>query len=107
MTRGMISCAVRYGEVDWADEHRSRAAVGGPALMGVLDGLFARIGELERCGHDPDGFYFWISVRPEALLCSFCYGAAQVLAEEAACAACGRPAGDPDHDATVVAKVAD
>lgn len=41
------------------------------------------------------------------LLCGFCYQAAQVLAENIRCAACGRPAGDPDRDAEVISKLSD
>ncbi len=60
---------------------------------------------LEPCEHDKDGFALWISVRPRHLLCGFCYQAAQVLADGVWCAACGGPAGDPDLDAVVVAKI--
>jgi len=79
----------------------------GPRGQAVAGGLLARVSELEFCEHDPDGFALWISTRPEELLCGFCYQAAQVLAENIRCAACGAPAGDPDTDAIVVLKVAD
>jgi hypothetical protein len=79
----------------------------GPRGQAVIDRVLARVGQLESCEHDAGGFYLWISVRPDSLLCGFCYQAAQVLAGDITCAACGRPAGDPDTDATVVAKVAD
>ncbi len=36
-----------------------------------------------------------------------CYQAAQVLAENIQCTACGQAAGNPDTDAIVVLKVAD
>jgi hypothetical protein len=49
----------------------------------------------------------WIATRPGMLLCNFCYQAAQVLAEDIICTACGHTAGDPDTDAIVVAKAAD
>ncbi len=42
---------------------------------------------------------------PGRLLCKFCYQAAQVLAGNVPCTACGQPAGDPDQDAIVVVKV--
>jgi hypothetical protein len=79
----------------------------GPRGQAVIDGLLARVGELDPCGHDADSFFLWLSVRPDSLLCGFCYQAAQVLAGDIACAACGRPAGNPGTDATLVAKVAD
>jgi len=60
---------------------------------------------LEPCGHDKDGFALWISTRPGHLLCGFCYQAAQVLAEDVRCAACGRPAGDPSRGSAVVARL--
>jgi hypothetical protein len=47
----------------------------------------------------------WIATRPGRLLCKFCYQAAQVLAANVLCTACGQPAGGPDQDAIVVVKV--
>jgi hypothetical protein len=79
----------------------------GPRAQAVIAGLLTRADELGRCGHDPDGFFLWISVRPDTLLCGFCYQAAQVLTGEVAYASCGRRAGNPDTDGTVVARVAD
>jgi hypothetical protein len=73
----------------------------------VVDGLLARAGDLEFCEHDRNGFALWIATRPGNLLCGFCYQAAQVLAENIRCTACGRPAGNPDTDAVVVLKIAD
>jgi len=79
----------------------------GPRGQAVVDGLLARVSELGFCEHDPDGFALWISTRPGDLLCGFCYQAAQVLAENVRCAACGGPAEDAGTDAIVVLKVAD
>jgi hypothetical protein len=45
--------------------------------------------------------------RPDHLLCRFCYQAAQVLAHDVKCPACGQQAGDPDQDAIVLAQVTD
>jgi hypothetical protein len=73
----------------------------------VIDRLLVLAGGLEPCEHDKDGFALWISVRPGHLLCGFCDPAAQVLAEDSRCAACAGPAGDPDLDAVVVAKISD
>jgi hypothetical protein len=67
----------------------------GPRGQAVVDGLLARVPGLEFCEHDSDGFAMWIATRPGRLLCGFCYQAAQVLAENVVCAACGQPAGDP------------
>lgn len=79
----------------------------GPKGQAVVDGLLARVPGLEFCEHDPGGFAMWIATRPGRLLCKFCYQAAQVLAENVTCAACGQPAGDPGKDAIVVVKVTD
>jgi hypothetical protein len=55
------------------------------------------------------GFGYWCSLRPDVLMCAFCFGAAQALAapEEFRCSACGGTAPDKDRDITVVAKPAD
>lgn len=90
---------------------RDRRQPGEPVIgacgQAVIDQLLANLPGLESCEHDKDGFALWISVRPGHLLCGFCYQAAQVLAEDIRCVACGRPAGDPDRDSAVVAKLAD
>jgi hypothetical protein len=79
----------------------------GPKGQAVVDGLLARVTELEVCEHDLDGFAMWIGTRPDRLLCRFCYQTAQVLAQDIRCAACGQLAGDPDRDAIMVLKIAD
>lgn len=55
------------------------------------------------------GFGYWCSLRPDVLMCAFCFGAAQALAapEEFRCSSCGGTAPDKDRDITVVAKPAD
>jgi hypothetical protein len=73
----------------------------------VIDRLLPTVSDLEPCEHDKDGSTLWISTRLGHLLCPFCYQAAQVLVEEVRCAACASPAGDPDLDAVVIAKVSD
>ncbi len=73
----------------------------------VIDWLLATVTVLEACEHDLDGFALWISTRSGHLLCGFCYQAAQVLADDIRCAACGEPAGDPGRDAVVIAKISD
>jgi hypothetical protein len=64
--------------------------------------------ELPGCEHgrDEDGFGYWCSLRPDVIMCAFCFGAAQAMAtaEDFRCSACGGPAPDKDRDATVVAK---
>jgi hypothetical protein len=91
--------------------YRKRSRPSSPAIgaksQAVMEGLLARVPGLEFCEHDLDGFAMWIATRPGSLLCKFCYQAAQVLAENVTCASCGQPAGDPDKDAMVVAKVTD
>jgi len=78
----------------------------GPRGQSVIDQLLATVTELEYCEHGGADFAFWIAARPGMLLCDFCYQAAQVLASDIRCAACGQPAGDPGMDAVVVARVA-
>jgi hypothetical protein len=78
----------------------------GPRGQAVIDQLLATVTELETCEHGRGDFVFWIAARPGMLLCDFCYQAAQVLATDIRCAACGQPAGDPGTDAVVVARVA-
>lgn len=79
----------------------------GASGSAVIARLLATVNDLETCEHDKDGFALWISTRPGALLCGFCYQAAQVLAGDVRCAACARPAADPGHDAVIIAKVSD
>ena len=66
----------------------------------------ATVTELESCEHGRGDFAFWIVTRPGELLCDFCYQAAQVLATDIRCAACGQPAGDTGTGAVAVARVA-
>jgi hypothetical protein len=87
-------------------DRRSVPAMGTRA-QAVIDALVMQVNELEFCEHDPEDFSMWIATRPGMLLCKFCYQAAQVLADSIVCAACGQPAGNPDTDAIVVAKVTD
>lgn len=77
----------------------------GPNGQAVIDRLVARLNELTPCGHDLDGFGLWIATRPGKLLCASSYQAAQVLAGDIRCTACGRPADEPDQDPIVILKV--
>jgi hypothetical protein len=78
----------------------------GPRGQAVIDQLLAAVAELECCEHGGTDFFFWIAARPGMLLRDFCYQAAQVLAGDVRCSACGQSAGDPGRDAVVVARVA-
>jgi hypothetical protein len=78
----------------------------GPRGQAVIDQLLATVSELVPCEHGCGDFAFWIATRPGGLVCEFCYGAAQVLAGDIRCAACGQSVGDPGTDAVVVARVA-
>jgi hypothetical protein len=78
----------------------------GPRGQAVIDQLLATAPALEFCEHGRADFAFWIAAHPGMLLCDFCYQAAQVLATDIGCAACGQPAGNPGRDAVVVARVA-
>ncbi len=77
-----------------------------PRGQAVIDRLLATVTELKFCEHGCADFAFWISARPGMLLCDFCYQAAQVLAGDVRCAACGLPARTPGMDAVVVARAA-
>lgn len=72
----------------------------------MIDQLLATVSELEPCEHGYGDFAPWVATRPGGLLCEFCYQAAQVLAGDNTCAACGQRAGEPGMDAVVVARVA-
>ena len=87
------------------DGHQALPAIGSRG-QAVIDQLLATVTELEYCEHGCADFSFWIAARPGMLLCDFCYQAAQVLAGDIRCAACGQPAEDPGMDAIVVARVA-
>ncbi len=77
----------------------------GPMGQAVVDGLLARVTELEHCEHDQHGFAYWIATRPDWLLCGFCYEAAQVMTDSVRCAACGQNAWNPDQGPVVMHKV--
>ena len=77
----------------------------GPRALAVIESVLARFSVLVKCEHLAEGQdAFWVALRPDSLLCGFCWEAAQVLAGDAACSACGCPAGDPRRDCVVVAK---
>jgi hypothetical protein len=109
--RGLLcSCAWFQPGLDWLGERQRRQPAAlpeiGPPGQTVIDRLLARVSELEFCAHGPADFAFWTATRPKKLACDFCFEAAQVLAEDIRCTACGQPAGDPTQDAVVVARVA-
>ena len=60
--------------------------------------------DLPWCEHGcpDDGFGYWCSLRPDVVMCAFCFGAAQAMAaaEDFRCSVCGGPAPDKNHDAT-------
>jgi hypothetical protein len=67
--------------------------------------VLARFSVLVECEHLAAGEdAFWVALQPDGLLCGFCWEAVQVLAGDAACSSCARPAGDPRRDCVVVAK---
>lgn len=77
----------------------------GPRALAVIESVLARFSVLAECEHLAEGEdAFWVAPQPDSLLCGFCWEAAQVLAGDAACSACGRPAGDLGRDCVVVAK---
>jgi hypothetical protein len=78
----------------------------GPHTERIFDKLLPRLDGLQCCEHRPGDFTMWISTRPDRLLCSSCYWAAQ-QAPGIRCAACHGPAGDPDNDAVIVGKISE
>jgi hypothetical protein len=77
----------------------------GPRALAVIESVLARFSVLVECEHLAEGQdAFWVALRPDGLLCGFCWEAAQLLAGDAACSSCARPAGDPRRDCVVVAK---
>jgi len=77
----------------------------GPRALAVIASVLGRLRVLARCEHLAAGEdAFWVALRPDDLLCWFCWEAAQVLAGDAACSACARPAGDARRDFVIVAK---
>ena len=66
----------------------------GPRALAVIESVLARFSVLVECEHLAEGQdAFWVALQPDSLLRGFCWEAAQVLADGAACSACGRPAG--------------
>jgi hypothetical protein len=72
----------------------------------VTSAILLAADELPWCEHDrpDDGFGYWCSLRPDVVMCAFCFGAAQAMAaaEDFRCSVCGGPAPDKDRDVTVV-----
>ena len=64
--------------------------------------------DLPWCEHGPpeDGFGFWCSLRPDVVMCAFCFGTAQPMAAagDPRYSVFGGPAPDKDHDASIMAK---
>ena len=111
--RGVGSSALTHGSnlgwtgwVSGSGDYQQPLPETGPLGQAVIARLLARVSELEFCEHGPADFVFWTATRPTMLVCDFCFQAAQVLAEDIRCTACGQPAGDPTQDAVVVARVA-
>jgi hypothetical protein len=75
--------------------------------VAVIESVLARLIVLVKGEHLAEGQdAFWVALQPDGLLCGLCWEAAQVLAGDAACSSCARPAGDPCRDCVVVAKPA-
>ncbi len=80
-------------------------------VRSVASAILLAAAELPWCEHGrpDDGFGYWCSLRPDVVMCAFCFGAAQAMAaaEDFRCSVCSGPAPDKDRDVTVVAKAAD
>ena len=95
---------------DPPDRSQSQEAVT-QLVRSVTSDILLAAGELPWCEHGRpgDGFGHWCSLRPDVVMCAFCFGAAQAMAaaEDFRCSACGGPAPDKDHDVTMAAKLAE
>src|SRR5271169_7133717 len=64
-------------------------------VRSVTSAVVLAAGELPWCEHGrpDDGFGYWCSLRPDVIMCAFCFGAAQAMAaaEDFRCSACGGP----------------
>lgn len=78
----------------------------GPNTERIAGRVLPRPDRLQGCEHQPGEFATWISTQPGRLLCTSSYRAAQQT-PGIRCAACHGPAGDPDHDAIIVAKISE
>jgi hypothetical protein len=77
-------------------------------VRSVTNSIVLAARDLPWCEHGrpENGFGYWCSLRPDVVMCAFCFGAVQAMAatEDYRCSVCGGPAPDRDHDATVTAK---
>jgi hypothetical protein len=77
-------------------------------VRSVTNSIVLTAQDLPWCEHESpeDGFGFWCSLRPDVVMCAFCFGAAQAMAaaEDFRCSVCGGPAPDKNHDASIMAK---
>ena len=80
-------------------------------VRSVTSAVVLAAGELPWCEHGrpDDGFGYWCSLRPDVIMCAFCFGAAQAMAAagDFRCSACGGPAPDKDRDVSVAARLED
>lgn len=71
-------------------------------VRSVTGAVLLAAANLPWCEHGlpDDGFGFWCSLRPDVVMCAFCFGAAQAMAaaEDFRCSVCQGPA--PDKTAT-------
>jgi hypothetical protein len=77
-------------------------------VRSVAESIVLAAPGLPWCEHGrlENGSGYWCSLRPDVVMCAFCFGAAQAMAapEDYRCSVCGGPAPDEDHDASVMAK---
>ena len=80
-------------------------------VRSVTSAVVLAAGERPWCEHGrpDDGFGYWSSLRPDVIMCGFCFGAAQAMAaaEDFRCSGCGGPAPDKDRDVSVAARLED
>ena len=104
----MICCVLTGLSCAWTVEEPANRRQMEDLVRSVTTGIVLGTRDLPWCapGRLEDGFGFWCSLRPDVVICAFCFGAAQAVAaaEDSVAACAGGPAPDKDHDATIAAK---
>lgn len=95
----------------WMSQRRMRREVPdiGPRAQHVIDGVMLTLEDRPFCEHGRpprSELSIWSSLRPDVLLCEFCWGASQAMAAESdiRCSACGAPAVDKRTSAQIVGR---
>jgi hypothetical protein len=87
----MICCVLTGLSCAWTVEEPANRRQMEDLVRSVTTGIVLGTRDLPWCapGRLEDGFGFWCSLRPDVVMCAFCFGAAQaVAAAEDSVAAC-------------------